>query len=180
MKSFKKISLVWVLLFLIPLSAFAKSAVVIDAKVDMAISQFYKEVKGSKTFLKSVKGYLVFPEVIKAGIGIGGEFGEGALRVKGATVDYYNTASASIGLQLGVQKKSIIIAFMTKKALQDFQKSDGWKAGVDGSIAIAKWGAGKDISSVSFQKPIIGFVFANEGLMYNLTIEGSKFTKINP
>jgi lipid-binding SYLF domain-containing protein len=180
MKYFKKVSFVWVLLLIFPFAIFAKSAAVIDAEADMAINQFYKEVKGSKTFLQKVEGYLVFPEVIKAGIGIGGEFGEGVLRVKGSTVDYYNTASASIGLQLGVQKKSIIIAFMTKKSLKDFRNSEGWKAGVDGSIAIAKWGAGKDISSVSFQKPIIGFIFANEGLMYNLTIEGSKFTKIHP
>jgi lipid-binding SYLF domain-containing protein len=69
---------------------------------------------------------------------------------------------------------------MTKKALKDFQKSDGWKAGVDGSVAIAKWGVGKDINSVSFQKPIIGFIFGNKGLMYNLTIEGSKFSRIHP
>lgn len=180
MKTFKKIYLVWVLIFLLPLGAFAKSAAVIDAEVNLAVKQFYKEVKGSKSFLQKVEGYLVFPEVIKAGIGIGGEYGEGALRVKGQTVAYYNTASASIGLQLGVQKKSIIIAFLTKKALKDFQKSEGWKAGVDGSVAIAKWGAGKDINSVSFQKPIIGFIFGNKGLMYNLTIEGSKFSRIHP
>lgn len=180
MKVFKTINLVWVLLLVFPLGVFAKSAVVIDAQADMAISQFYKEVKGSEVFLQKVEGYLVFPEVIKAGMGIGGEFGEGVLRVKGQTVDYYNTASASVGLQLGIQKKSIIIAFMTQKALQDFRKSEGWKAGVDGSVAIAKWGAGKDISSISFKKPIIGFIFGNKGLMYNLTIEGSKFTKIHP
>ena len=180
MKAFKIVSLFLVLLVVFPLSVFAKSAAVIDARADMAISQFYTEVKGSEVFLQKVEGYLVFPEVIKAGIGIGGEFGEGVLRVKGSTVDYYNTASASVGLQLGIQKKSIIIAFMTKKALQDFRKSEGWEAGVDGSVAIAKWGVGKDIGTVSFQKPIIGFIFGNKGLMYNLTIEGSKFTKIHP
>ncbi len=180
MKTIKKFSLMWIFLLLFPLGTFAKTAAVIDAEVDMAVSQFYKEVKGSKTFLQNVQGYLVFPQVIKAGIGIGGEFGEGALRIHGKTVDYYNTASASVGLQLGIQKKSIIVAFMTQKALRDFRNSNGWKAGVDGSVALAKWGAGKDINSISFDKPIIGFIFGNEGLMYNLTIEGSKFSKVHP
>ena len=180
MKNIKLISFVLGVLFLFSPAAFAKTAAVIDAEANMALSRFYQEVKGSREFLRKVEGYLVFPEVIKAGLGIGGEYGEGVLRVKGRTVAYYNTVSASIGLQLGVQKKSVIIAFMTKKALRDFRKSDGWKVGVDGSVAIAKWGSGKDISTVDFQKPIIAFIFGNEGLMYNLTIEGSKFTKIHP
>ena len=180
MKNVKLIGFVLGLLFLFSPAVFAKTAAVIDAEADMALSRFYQEVEGSRVFLRKAEGYLVFPEVFKAGLGIGGEFGEGALRVKGRTVAYYNTVSASIGLQLGVQKKSIIIAFMTQKALQDFRQSDGWKAGVDGSVAIAKWGAGKDISTVDFQRPIIAFIFGNEGLMYNLTVEGSKFTQIHP
>ncbi|OQX73335.1 MAG: hypothetical protein B6D59_06015 [Campylobacteraceae bacterium 4484_4] len=170
----------WILFLFLPLTLFAKPASVIDAEVNMALKQFYHQVKGGRAFLQKAEGYLVFPEVIKAGIGIGGEYGEGALRVGGRTVAYYNTVSASVGLQLGVQKKSVIIAFLTKKALRDFRRSEGWKAGVDGSIAIAKWGAGKDISTIDFQKPIVAFIFNNQGLMYNLTLEGSKFTRIHP
>ena len=171
---------IFVMLLLLPLASFAKPAAVLDDEADMALQQFYHEIKGSRAFLQKAEGYLIFPKVYKAGIGIGGEYGEGVLRVKGKTVAYYNTVSASVGLQLGVQEKSIIIAFMTRKALQDFQKSEGWKAGVDGSIAIAKWGAGTDISTIDFQKPIVAFIFGNKGLMYNLTLEGSKFTRIHP
>jgi len=122
---------------------------------------------------------LVFPSVIKAGIGIGGEYGEGALRVAGKTVDYYNTAAASIGFQLGAQSKSIVIVFMTDKALSDFRKSEGWKAGVDGSVAVVEWGVGEDINTVDIKDPVVGFVFSNKGLMYNLTLEGSKFTRLD-
>jgi lipid-binding SYLF domain-containing protein len=121
---------------------------------------------------------LVFPSVIKAGFGIGGEYGEGALQIGGKTVAYYSTAAASIGLQLGAQSKSVVIIFMANKALSDFQNSKGWKAGVDGSVALVEWGAAEDINTVDIQDPIVGFVFSNKGLMYNLTLEGSKFTKL--
>lgn len=179
MKAFSFWKLFWIAM-ISPLMLFAKPATVIDAEVDIALTQFYNEVKGGKQFLSTVQGYLVFPEVIKAGLGIGGEYGEGVLRIGGSTVDYYNTASASVGLQLGVQKKSIIVAFMTHDALSKFRNSNGWKAGVDGSVAIAKWGVGEDISTMNVDKPIVAFIYGNKGLMYNLTIEGSKFSKIHP
>ncbi len=157
----------------------AKSAAEINIGVDETLKRFRSEVQGGSKFLARASGVLVFPSVIKAGIGIGGEYGEGALRVGGKTVDYYNTAAASIGFQLGAQSKSVVVVFMTGKALSDFRNSDGWKAGVDGSIAVVKWGVGEDINTVDIKDPVVGFVFSNKGLMYNLTLEGSKFTKIN-
>lgn len=156
----------------------AASKAEIDAKVNATLKTFYADVKGGRELAGKAAGMLVFPEVVKAGIGIGGEYGDGALRVGGKTVGYYNTAAASIGLQLGVQVKSQIILFMTEKALRDFRNSDGWKAGVDGSVALATLGAGGEIDTETTRKPIIGFIFSNKGLMYNLTFEGSKITRI--
>ena len=174
-----KATLAILAIFAINSSLYAKSAQVINNEVNASLKLFSATVKGSDAFLaKNAKGYLVFPNVVKAGIGVGGEYGEGALIVSGKIVEYYSTASASIGLQFGLQTKAILIAFLTDKALNDFRKSDGWKVGVDGSVAIVKWGGGKDISNATFNKPVIGFVYGNKGLMYNLTIEGSKFTKI--
>ncbi|MBD3789121.1 MAG: hypothetical protein IE885_01925 [Campylobacterales bacterium] len=158
----------------------AESAAVLDAKANEAIKQFSRQVKGGAEFLKKVKGYLVFPGVVKGGFVVGAEYGEGVLRVNGRTKNYYSIASGSVGFQLGVQKTSYIIAFVSEGALRNFMKSDGWEAGVDGSITIADWGKGKDISSISYEKPIIGFVFDAKGLMYNLTLEGTKFTRIIP
>ncbi len=157
----------------------AATAKEIDVSVDVALENFHKEVKGAKEFFKSAKGVLVFPKVFKAGVGVGGEYGEGALRIGGKTVEYYNTAAASFGFQLGAQKKTIILAFMTEKALKDFRNSSGWKAGVDGSVALVTVGAGGAIDTTKIKDPIVGFVFGQKGLMYNLTLEGSKFTKIN-
>lgn len=157
----------------------AASKAEIDANVDAALDEFYAEATAGRRLAEQAEGMLVFPRVIKAGIGIGGEYGEGALIVGGTTVGYYSTASASIGFQLGAQVKSQIVLFMTEESLTNFQNSDGWEAGVDGSVAIVEFGTGGEISSNSAQQPIIGFIFSNRGLMYNLTFEGSKMTKID-
>jgi lipid-binding SYLF domain-containing protein len=158
--------------------AIAASAQEIEIEVNSTLKQFNEKVTGGSEFLGSAAGVLVFPNVYKAGIGIGGEYGEGALRIGGKTVDYYSTAAASIGFQLGAQKKSIVIVFLKQDDLDKFRASEGWKAGVDGSVAVVEWGVGEDINSLDFKDPVVGFVFNNKGLMYNLTLEGSKFTKI--
>lgn len=159
-------------------AAFADSKVELDAKVQEALTQFAKHTSAGAELAAKAHGVLVFPSVIKAGIGIGGEYGEGALQIGGKTVDYYSIAAASIGLQLGAQARTEIILLMTADALKSFRDSQGWKAGVDGSVALATLGAGGTIDTQTAQKPIIGFIFSNKGLMYNLTFEGSKITKI--
>lgn len=156
----------------------AESAAVIDVKVNEALDKFHNEVKSAKELISNSHGILVFPSVIKAGIVIGGEYGEGALRINGKTVDYYNTATASIGLQLGAQAKTVILLFMTKEALSNFQNSKGWEVGIDGSVALVKVGVGGSLDTTNIKDPILGFVIGQKGLMYNLTLEGSKITKI--
>jgi lipid-binding SYLF domain-containing protein len=160
-------------------AAFAASAQEIDIRVDAALDTFKKEVGGGEAFLQKAEGVLVFPEVMKAGFGVGGEYGEGALRIAGKTVDYYSTAAASIGFQLGAQLKTIVLVFLDKGALDKFRNSAGWEIGVDGSVALIALGVGKDINTVTINDPIVGFVISNKGLMYNLTLEGSKITKLN-
>ena len=154
------------------------SAVEIDAEVNDTLRRFFDEVGSARELVGKAEGMLIFPTVIKAGIGIGGEYGEGSLRVRGATLGYYNTVSASIGFQLGAQARSVILMFMTRRALDDFRRSDGWEVGVDGSVALVTLGAGGTIDSHNVQSPIIGFVFGSRGLMYNLTLEGSKISRI--
>ncbi len=159
--------------------ASAGSAREIDTSVDEALVRFEKEVKDGKIFLESSKGVLVFPSVLKGGLGIGAEEGEGALRIAGKTVDYYSTAAASIGLQAGGQVKTVFVVFLEEGALKRFRESEGWKAGVDGSIALVTLGAGGAIDTETLKDPIVGFVFGQKGLMYNLTFEVSRFTKLD-
>lgn len=160
-------------------SVIAASAAKIDRESDEALQVFKQEISGADVFINQAAGYLVFPRVIKIGIGVGAETGEGVLRVGGQTVDYYRTTSGSIGFQLGAQAKSIVIAFMTKESLQKFRNSNGWKVGVDGSVAIIDLGGGKTIDSDNIRDPVVGFIFGSKGLMYNLTLEGSKFSKLD-
>lgn len=163
---------------MLPSVSQAKTAREIDASVNAALDRFMKQVKGSREFLRTAKGVLVFAEVIKAGAGIGGEYGEGALRIRGKTVAYYSIGSASIGLQLGIQQKDIILVFLQDKALKDFRAKEGWQVGVDGSVVIVDLGVQASIDSTKLNQPIVGFVSSQKGLMYNLTLEGSKISKM--
>jgi len=159
-------------------SAYAATAQEIDVSVDVALKEFREKVNGAERYLEIAKGVLVFPKVVKAGLGIGGEYGEGALRIDGKTVDYYNSAAASIGFQLGAQVKTVMLLFLDPKALEAFRASDGWEAGVDGSVALVTIGAGGSLDTTQTNQPIVGFVYGQKGLMYNLTLEGSKYTKL--
>ena len=164
---------------LIPSVTSAKSGVEIDINVNKAIDIFKEEVNSAEMFLNRSAGILIFPRVIKVGIGIGAETGEGALRVKGQTVDYYRTTSGSIGLQLGVQVKSVIIAFMTNESLEKFRNSEGWNIGVDGSVTMIDYSASTTIDSHNIKDSVVGFIFGSKGLMFNLTLEGSKISKLD-
>lgn len=158
----------------------AASASAIDADVDKALQRFYEQVPGGQDFTRNAKGTLVFPHVVAAGFGIGGEFGTGALRVGGKTIDYYSTTAASIGFQIGAQSKTVILCFMTDKALEGFRKGKGWEVGIDGSVAIVDVGAGGSLDTRTAAGPVVGFVFGRSGLMANVSLEGAKMTKIRP
>lgn len=172
-------STITIVVFLMPAMTSAKSGAVIDVEVDETIGVFKDEVNGAEVFLDQAAGVLIFPRVIKVGVGIGAETGEGVLRVRGQTIDYYRTTGGSFGLQLGAQAKSIVVAFMTKDALEKFRASEGWKVGIDGSVALIDLGAGKTIDSQNIKDPVVGFIFASKGLMYNLTLEGTKISKLD-
>ena len=162
-----------------PQPANAATAVEIDAEVDAALVRFYEEVPAAKDLAKKAKGMLIFPKVLKAGFGVGGEYGEGALRIGGKSVGYYNTAAASIGLQIGAQSRAEVLLFMTQEALDRFQASDGWEVGVDGSVAVVRTGVGGEIDTTTLSDPVIGFIFGEQGLMANLSLEGAKITKMD-
>jgi lipid-binding SYLF domain-containing protein len=176
----KKLQILLITLFtLTAFQAEAAKKAVLDAQIEEAINDFYELTSAGEKLAKKAEGMLVFPSVKKGGIGIGAEYGEGALIIDGETVQYYSTAAASIGLQLGAQVKTQIILFLEKGALEGFRSSEGWEVGVDGSVAVATLGAGGAIDTKTINQPIVAFIFGNKGLMYNLTLEGSKLSKIN-
>jgi lipid-binding SYLF domain-containing protein len=176
---FRTIPLLLAALFLFAGTADAASKAKIDRRVTKAIANFKDDIGGANDVLARSVGVLVFPSVKKAGIGIGGEYGEGALLVGGKTAGYYSTAAASIGFQLGAQARTQILCFLEQSALDKFRASDGWEIGVDGSVAVVTLGAGGTIDTTSLNQPIVAFIFNNKGLMYNLSLEGSKISKIH-
>jgi lipid-binding SYLF domain-containing protein len=161
-------------------SLLAKTAREIDVEVEVAIERFHAQVVGAKQLIEASKGMLVMPNVFKGAFLIGGEYGEGALRVDGKTVDYYSTASGSIGIQIGGQKKDIILLFMTEEALKQFRAAKGWEAGLDGNVAFWKYGAGVREDTTTTKEPIIGFVIDAKGLIADFSFKGAKFSKIDP
>ena len=160
-------------------TARAASAVEIDIKSEATLRQFVETIDGAQAFLDGSKGVLVFPGVFQIGFILGGQYGEGALRIDGRSVDYYNLAGGSIGFQLGAQSRSIVLVFMDQAALDQFRQSSGWQVGVDGSITLVELGAADSLTSLNSKDPIVAFVFDNKGLMYNLSLEGSKFTRLD-
>ncbi|HDR9267474.1 TPA: hypothetical protein QDB52_001101 [Burkholderia vietnamiensis] len=150
----------------------------IDASVDATLSRLYSTVKGSRELVAKSRGVLVFPDVIQAGFIVGGQTGNGTLRVGGATVGYYNTSSLSVGLQAGAQSKSVVFLFMTQQALDEFRGSDGWAAGAGASVALVKMGANGAIDTTTATAPVQVVVLTNAGLMGDVSINGTKVTKL--
>ncbi len=169
-----------ILALLTSTASFADSKAAIDQRVDETLKQFHALNGTHAALQQKAAGILVFPRVIKAGAGVAGEYGEGALQAKGKTVAYYSLTSASVGLTLGVAKHSELLLFMTQKSLDDFIASKGWSIGVDTGVAMVKKGAGGDYDSDTLKKSILGFVISEEGLIADVSLEGSKINKISP
>ena len=179
----KKVTLFIVLAVMLSFAAvsvWAETAQEIEASVNACLGRFNAGVTGGREMLAMAEGVLVMPSVIKAGLIVGGEYGEGALRVGGKTESYYNVASGSIGLQIGGQAKDFLILFMTDEALKQFQDSNGWEVGVDGNVAEANFGGGKRVDFIRMKDPIIVFVFDVKGMMADISLKGAKFSKIIP
>ncbi len=159
--------------------SYAKTKGEINASVKAAMARF-ENVKGSTAFLKGAKGVLVMPGITKAGFGIGGEYGQGALLVGDKIVNYYNVVEGSVGWQIGAQQFDMVILFMTDDVLNKFRTSENWEAGVDAEITVITVGADVTVETLQSQHPIAGFIFNQKGLMGGVSLKGTKFTRIHP
>jgi len=151
----------------------------INNAADAAWSELVAENPAAKDLANDAKGVAIFPNIIKGGLIVGGETGDGVLRVGGANAAYYNVSSASIGLQIGGQSYSQVLMFLTDEALANFRGSSGWEAGVDGTVAVIDQGASGDLDTSNISAPVVAFIFGEEGLMGGVSIEGSKYTRLD-
>ena len=145
-----------------------------------ALAALYHSTPVAKTVGEKAKAILVFPDIVKAGFIIGGQYGEGVLLVNDQIVAHYNIAAASYGLQAGVQKFGYAMFLMTDSAREYLDKSSGWELGVGPSIVIVDAGKAKTMTTSTLQDDIYAFTFGQKGLMAGLGLQGSKITKINP
>ncbi len=164
---------------LLSAASFGATKEKIDERVQHALSQFYQLNPSHQDLVTRAKGILVFPHVTKGGAGVAGEFGEGALLENGQTAGYYSLSSASVGLTLGVAKHDEIIMFMTQESLDKFTSTKGWAVGADTGVAVMSKGAGGDYDTKTLQRPILGFVFGEKGLIADVSLDGSKISKLD-
>jgi lipid-binding SYLF domain-containing protein len=161
-------------------AAHAASARQIDQGVDQALRALYAAQPKARNLASRAKGILVFPSIVKAGLMIGGQTGDGALRINGKTDSYYNLSAASFGLQAGGQRFSYALFFMNDNALRYLESSDGWAIGSGPSVAVLDKGAAASVTSTTLAKDVYAIPFGQHGLMAGLGLEGSKITRIRP
>ena len=176
MKLFKKAILAITIAILTTVHIEAET--VSPKEILQTLQLFYTKFKGGEELIKKANGYLVFPQIYKAGLVVGGEYGEGALVQQGSITSYYKLYSTSIGLQAGAQKRSLLVLFLTQEALDKFINREEWKVGIDGGIAVMNWSAGTDLSTIAIKKDTIAIPFSNIGVMANISLEGTVFQKI--
>ena len=152
----------------------------IDARVDSAIDFMYDNIPGTQDLMQDADGVLVIPLITEAGFGIGGGYGRGALRINGATVDYYSSASATFGLQIGAQQYAHALFFMTEEALRDFRYSSGWAVGGDVRYAVSNQGGNIGTDTNVLLSPVVAVIFGQAGLIAGATLEGQRYTRILP
>ncbi len=161
-------------------SAIASTAQEIDKNVDKALQELFAKSPEARQLAKMAKGILVFPKIYKAGFIVGGQYGEGALRVNGRSVAYFKSVGASYGLQAGVQSFGYALFFMTDDALKYILNSNGWEIGVGPSIVVVDAGTAKNITTTTAKKDIYAFIFSQKGLMAGLGLQGTKITPFHP
>ncbi|MRR58373.1 MAG: twin-arginine translocation pathway signal protein [Deltaproteobacteria bacterium] len=163
-----------------PTPATAASKLQIDSDVDVAMQQLYESTPLARMLAKEAKAILLFPKVLKMGFIVGVQGGNGALREQGMTVGYYNTVSASYGLQAGIQEFGYALFFMSDSALRYLKNSGGWEIGVGPSVVIVDAGVAKSLTTTTARKEIYAFIFSQKGLMAGLGLQGTKVTRIDP
>jgi lipid-binding SYLF domain-containing protein len=159
-------------------TALAVSKSEINERVAAAVGQFQALNPANKTLGDKSAGMLIFPRVTKGGVGVAAEYGEGVLQIDGKTVGYYSVGAASVGLTVGIAQHSEIIMFMTKDSLADFRATKGWSIGANAGITVVNAGASGEYDSKLEQKPILGFIYGEKGLIADLSFEGEKISTI--
>jgi lipid-binding SYLF domain-containing protein len=152
---------------------------VINASVDEALANLYRQEPGSRELVGRARGVLVFPTVLEAGFIFGAASGDGALRKGGTTSSFHRMRGGSVGLQAGAQSTAVFLLFMNDESLRSFEQSRGWTGGVDASVTMLTVGASAQVTTATAQQPVIGYVLSNSGLRAGVTVDGTRITRLS-
>tara|TARA_Y100000589_G_scaffold324896_1_gene361792 strand:- start:354 stop:1016 length:663 start_codon:yes stop_codon:yes gene_type:complete len=132
----------------------------------------FKKISSLKSYFKNAAGYAIFPNIGKAGIGIGGARGKGEVFEKDEVIGSTTVTQLSIGFQLGGQAFSQIIFFKNKKDLERFTQGN-YEFGASASAALITEGAN---ASADYSDGVAVLTYSKGGLMYEASIGGQKFS----
>jgi lipid-binding SYLF domain-containing protein len=161
-------------------TALAASASAIDQNATQALTGLYQDTPGASALAQKSKGILVFPNIVKAGFIVAGQYGDGVLRIRNRPAGYYRSVAGSFGYQAGAQSFGYVLFFMDNASLRYLNRTDGWEVGTGPTLVVLDRGVGKNLSTTTLQKGVYAFVFNQKGLMAGIGIQGSKITKIYP
>jgi lipid-binding SYLF domain-containing protein len=159
-------------------NANAATADEINSDSQQALQRLYKIHPFAETISQKAKAILIFPKIIKAGLVLGGSYGEGELKEGAKVHGYYNSVSASWGLQAGAQDYGYVVFLMSDKAVKYVHDTHGWEIGVGPTVVVVDEGVAKNLSSSTLKDDAYAFIFSQEGLMAGISIEGTKITRI--
>ena len=158
----------------------SRGDVTIDARADSTLDYLYRQYPATQGLAAKSSGMLVMPLVTEAGLGFGGGYGRGVLRVGGTSVDYYSATKGSFGLQIGAKQYAHVLFFMTDEALMKFRRSSGWAAGADVEYVFSDIGENLRAETTTATAPVLAIIFGQAGLHLGATLEGVKYTRIIP
>jgi len=150
----------------------------IDARVQAALDELYATIPGTAELGQRAEGILVIPRIRQVGFWFSGAYGEGALMIGPAIVDYYSMSLAGFGFTFGAQEFNQALFFLSTDALQGFRTSDGWQLGVGASVAVPARGAAAGITTAQINRPIQEVVWGQRGLIGNVSLAGAKYSRI--
>lgn len=162
-----------------PSIAFSKTADDLNKDADEALHHLTSTNPLAANISRQAKAALIFPNIVKAGLIFGGAYGEGVLKQNTAFDSYYNSVTASWGLQAGAQSYGYVIFLMNNKALNHLHDTHGWEIGVGPTVVVVNEGVAKNLSSTTLQDDAYAFIFDQQGLMAGINIEGTKISKIS-
>ncbi len=180
MKTLQAITAAASLAFAAHTTALAAGAAEMTKDANAALQQLYAGVPAAKALGAKAPAILVFPKVTKAGLGVGGQYGEGTLFKGGKAVAFYNTAAASVGLQAGAQQFGYAMIFMNANALAQLDKAGGFEIGVGPTVVVVDEGMAKTLTTTTAKDDVYAFIFGQKGLMAGVGVQGSKITRIDP